>query len=229
MLRIGGCLFRTAFLRRSGSKNFNCEIGAKTNMKEIFSDGLFDIYVSRDLAFMNFYHLVLGENGHHQKEVFLQITMPMTPHGFFGMYDTAKSLMDHFVRNGLFGMKKAEPAKRTAVPAGEKKAEKKSAKSAPAKKAEAKPATKSAPGKKEAAPAKKETAPAEKAEAKPAPAPAKKAEAKPAAKSAAKPAPAPAKKAEAKPAAKPAPAKKPEAKAAAPAKKTAAKGKKPAK
>ena len=63
-------------------QNFNCEIGAKTNMKEIFSDGLFDIYVSHGLAFMNFYHLVLGENGHHQKEVFLQITMPMTPHGF---------------------------------------------------------------------------------------------------------------------------------------------------
>ena len=104
-------------------------------MKEIFSDGLFDIYVSHGLAFMNFYHLVLGENGHHQKEVFLQITMPMTPHGFFGMYDTAKSLMDHFVRNGLFGMKKAEPAKQTVVPAAEKKAEKKSAKPAPAKKA----------------------------------------------------------------------------------------------
>lgn len=180
-------------------------------MKEIFSDGLFDIYVSRDLAFLNFYHLVLGENGRHQREVFLQITMPMTPHGFFGMYDTAKSLLDHFVRNGLYGTKKAEPAKQIAVPAGEKKAEKKSAKPAPAKKAEAKPAAKSTPVKKEAAPAKK-------AEAKPAPAPVK--------KTAAKPAPAPAKKAEAKPAAKPAPAKKPEAKVAAPAKKPAAKAKK---
>jgi len=169
-------------------------------MKEIFSDGLSDIYVSRGLAYLDFYHLVPNEQGRHEPVVFLRITIPLSLKGFFGLIQTGDAVVNHLIDIGILSEKQieSESAKKDAAPVSGKKAEKKSA---PAKKAEAKPASK------------------------PAPAPAKKAEAKPAAK----PAPAPAKKAEAKPAAKPAPAKKAAPAASAPAKKPAAKGKKPAK
>ena len=165
-------------------------------MKEIFIDGLSDIYVTRGLTFLDFYHLVPGENGHHEQEVSLRITLPMTREGFLALFNSGNTLLKHLVKTGTITLKPA--GSQSAAPVSTKKAEAKPAANpapAPAKKAEAKPA------------------------AKPAPAPAKKAEAKPAAK----PAPAPAKKAEAKPAAKPAPAKKA---APAPAKKPAAKAKK---
>ena len=159
-------------------------------MKEIFIDGLSDIYVTRGLAFLDFYHLVPGKDGHHEQEVFLRITLPMTREGFLALFHSGYSLLNHLVKTGTLTLKPAESAKLGSAPVA-------------AKKAEAKPAAKPAP-----APAKKAEA---KPAAKPAPAPAKKAEAKPVAKTA----PAPAKKAETKPAAKtaPAPAKKPAAKA----------------
>ena len=192
-------------------------------MKEIFTDGIADIILSRGLVSIDFYHLLpKGDKGPHQSVPFLRLTIPVN--GLFGLYDTSKTVLNHLIDTGVFTAKPV--SKKDVAPAVEKKAGKKPA---PAKKAEAKSAAKPAP-----APAKKaETKPV----AKPAPAPAKKAEAKPVAK----PAPAPAKKAEAKPVAKPAPApaKKAEAKPAAklapapakkavpvPAKKPAAKGKK---
>lgn len=181
-------------------------------MKEIYSDGISDIFVSRGLAYLDFYHLVPDASGHHEQVPFLRLTIPMTLKGFFGMVQTGHDVLNHLIEAGRIIPVKSEPVENAAEPVAEKKPGKKGSKSAPAKKADAKPAAKPAP------------APAKKAEMKPAakPAPAKKADAKPAAK----PAPAPAKKSETKPAAKPAPAKKSETKTAA---KPAAKGKKTAK
>ena len=177
-------------------------------MKEIYSDGIFDIFVSRGLAYLDFYHLVPDANGHHEQVPFLRLTMPMTMKGFFGMVQTGHDVLKHLIDAGLIIPVKSEPVEVAAEPVAEKKPGKKGSKSAPAKKADAKPAP---------APAKTSDA---KPAAKPAPAPAKKSDAKPAAK------PAPAKKSETKPAAKPALAKKAEPKSAA---KPAAKGKKTAK
>ena len=195
--------------------NFNCELEQKTNMKEIFTDGVADIILTHGLVLIDFFHLEQENGPKHQPVPFLRLTLPVN--GLLDLYDTSKSVYDHLFEIGVFRTQPNQPdeTKKVAAPAVEKKAEAKSAakKAAPAKKTEAKPAAK------KAAPAKKaETKPA----AKPAPAPAKKAETKPAAK----PAPAPAKKVETKPAAKPAPAKKAEAKPAvkpAPAKKVEAK------
>jgi len=217
--------------------NFNCELEQKTNMKEIFTDGVADIILSHGLVLIDFYHLELEGGPKHQPVPFLRLTIPLS--GLFDLHDMSQSVFNHLVKVGVFRKEQVQPAgtEKAVAPAAEKKAEKKQEKkSAPAKKAESKPAVKPAPAsakKADAKPAAKSApASAKKAEAKPAakpaPAPAKKAESKPAAK------PAPAKKAEAKPAAKPAPAsaKKAEAKPAAkpaPAKKPAAKAKKPAK
>ena len=161
-------------------------------MKEIYSDGLFDIYVARGLAYLDFYHLIPDAAGHHEQVPFLRLTLPLTLKGFFGLVQTGDNVLRHLIEAGVVTVtpSEPEPAEKAAEPVAGKKPGKKDAKPAPAKKAEAKPAAKPAP-----APAKKAEA---KPAAKPAPAPAKKAEAKPAAK----PAPAPAKKAEAKPAAK---------------------------
>ena len=145
-------------------------------MKEIYSDGLFDIFVSRGLAYLDFYHLVPDENGHHEQVPFLRVTIPMTLKGFFGMVQTGDTVLNHLIEAGIVIPVESEPEAKAAEPVAEAKAPKKGSKSAPAKKPAAKPA------------------------AKPAPAPAKKADAKPAAK----PALAPAKKAEPKSAAKPA-------------------------
>ena len=134
-------------------------------MKEIFIDGLSDIYVTRGLTFLDFYHLVPGENGHHEQEVFLRITIPMTREGFLALFNSGNTLLKHLVKTGTITLKPAESAKQSAAPA-------------PAKKAEAKPAAKTAP-----APAKKAEA---KPAAKPAPAPAKKVAPAPAKKPAAK-------------------------------------------
>ena len=165
-------------------------------MKEIFSDGLTDIYVSRGLAYFTFFHLIPDETGRHVPVSFLRITIPVTKQGLFGLVQTGETVLNQLVDLGVFQAEPVEPVN-DAAPAVEKKS------------------------KKASAPAKKEA----KAAAKPAPAPAKKADVKPAAKatvkSAEKPAPAPAKKAEAKPAAKPAAAKKAEAKPAAKGKKSA--------
>ena len=180
--------------------NFNSELEQKTNMKEIFTDGIADIILSHGLVLIDFYHLELAGGPKHQRVPFLRLTIPLN--GLLDLYDMSKSVLDHLVKVGIYTKETVQLAgTKKAAPAAEKKAEKKpEKKSAPAKKSEAKPA------------------------AKPAPAPAKKSEAKPAAKSA----PAPAKKSEAKPAAKPAPA--PAKKAApASAKKPAAKAKKSAK
>ena len=106
-------------------------------MKEIFIDGLSDIYVTRGLAFLDFYHLVPGENGHHEQEVFLRVTVPMTREGFLALFNSGNTLLKHLVKTGTITLKPAESAKQSAAPA-------------PAKKAEAKPAAKPAP-----APAKK--------------------------------------------------------------------------
>ena len=142
-------------------------------MKEIFIDGLSDIYVTRGLAFLDFYHLVPGKDGRHEQEVFLRITLPMTREGFLALFHSGNTLLNHLVKTGTLTVKPVESAKQSAAPAAEKKTEKKPA---PAKKAEAKPAAKPAP------------APAKKAEVKPAakPAPAKKAAPAPAKKPAAK-------------------------------------------
>ena len=174
-------------------------------MKEIFTDGIADIFFSRGLISIDFYHLEVEGASKPQRVPFFRLTLPMT--GLLDMRNLSKSVLDHLIEVGYYKkLAQAGETKNAAAPAAaEKKVEKKAEKKAapvkkaapapvPAKKAEAKPA------------------------AKPAPAPAKKVEAKPAAK----PAPAPAKKAEAKPAA---PAKK-AAPAPAPAKKNAAKGKK---
>ena len=134
-------------------------------MKEIFIDGLSDIYVTRGLTFLDFYHLVPGENGHHEQEVFLRITIPMTREGFLALFNSGNTLLKHLVKTGTITLKPAESAKQSAAPA-------------PAKKAEAKPVAKPAP-----APAKKAEA---KPAAKPAPAPAKKVVPAPAKKPAAK-------------------------------------------
>ena len=123
-------------------------------MKEIFIDGLSDIYVTRGLTFLDFYHLVPGENGRHEQEVFLRITVPMTREGFLAMFNSGKALLRHLVNTGTLSLKPAESAKQNTAPAPVKKVEKKSA---PAKKAEAKPAAKPAP-----APAKKPAAKAKK-------------------------------------------------------------------
>jgi hypothetical protein len=185
----------------------------KTNMKEIYTDGIADIILSHGLVLIDFFHLELEAGSKPQPVPILRLTLPVD--GILDLHDMSKSVFDHLVKVGVIKKKPVQPAgtKKAAAPAVEKKPEKKAAKPAPAKKAEDKPAAKPA------------SAPAKKTEAKPAakPAvPAKKAEAKPAAK----PAPAPAKKADAKPAAKPAPAKKA---APAPEKKPAAKAKKSAK
>ena len=195
--------------------NFNCELEQKTNMKEIFTDGVADIILTHGLVLIDFFHLEQENGPKHQPVPFLRLTLPVN--GLLDLYDTSKSVYDHLFEIGVFRTQPNQPdeTKKVAAPAVEKKAEAKSAakKAAPAKKTEAKPAAK------KAAPAKKaETKPA----AKPAPAPAKKVETKPAAK------PAPAKKAEAKPAVKPAPAKKVEAKPAAKAPAPAAKKAAPA-
>ena len=228
MLRIGS-LVSDCVSPMFRDLNFNCELEKKTNMKEIYTDGIADIILSHGLVLIDFSHLELEGGPKHQHVPFLRLTLPLD--GFLGLHDTSKSVFDHLVNVGVFMKDTVQPAgtKKAAAPSIEKKTEKKpEKKSAPAKKAESKPAAKPAQ-----APAKKaEVKPA----AKPAPAPAaKKAEAKPAAKPVV-----PAKKAEAKPAAKPAvPAKKAEAKPAAkaapapakkaapsPAKKTVAKAKK---
>ena len=154
-------------------------------MKEIYSDGISDIFVSRGLAYLDFYHLVPDASGHHEQVPFLRLTIPMTLKGFFGMVQTGHDVLNHLIEAGRIIPVKSEPVENAAEPVAEKKPGKKGSKSAPAKKADAQPAAKKA----DAQPA-----------AKPAPAPAKKAEMKPAAK----PAPAPAKKSETKPAAKPA-------------------------
>ena len=119
-------------------------------MKEIFIDGLSDIYVTRGLTFLDFYHLVPGEDGHHEQEVFLRITVPMTRDGFLALFNSCNTLLQHLTKNGASALKSVEPAKKSVAPAAEKKAEKKPV---PAKKAEAKPAAKPAP-----APAKKPAA-----------------------------------------------------------------------
>ncbi len=135
-------------------------------MEELYSDGIADIYVARGLAFLDFYHLMPDENGHHKRETFLRVTIPMTMQGLFGLINTGDTVVKRLVASGVFVSKPIESA-----PVPEKKA---SAAKKTDKKPAAKPAAKPAP-----APAKKAEA---KPAAKPAPAPAKKAEAKPAAK-----------------------------------------------
>ena len=129
-------------------------------MKEIYSDGLFDIYVARGLAYLDFYHLIPDAAGHHEQVPFLRLTLPLTLKGFFGLVQTGDNVLRHLIEAGVVTVtpSEPEPAEKAAEPVAGKKPGKKDAKPAPAKKAEAKPA------------------------AKPAPAPAKKAEAKPAAK-----------------------------------------------
>ena len=132
-------------------------------MKEIFTDGVADILLSRGLVSIDFFHYdSLEEKGPLRNVPFFRITLPLN--GLLGLFDTSKTVVENLVKAGVFIAEPAQPAgaNKDAAPAVEKKAEKKAAKSAPAKKAEAKPAAKPAP-----APAKKVApAPAKKPAAK---------------------------------------------------------------
>ncbi|MBO7400143.1 MAG: hypothetical protein J6U75_02925 [Clostridia bacterium] len=128
--------------------NFNCELEQKTNMKEIFTDGIADIILSHGLVLIDFYHLELAGGPKHQRVPFLRLTIPLN--GLLDLYDMSKSVLDHLVKAGIYTKETVQPAG-TKEAAVEKKTEKKpEKKSAPAKKSEAKPAAKPAP-----APAKK--------------------------------------------------------------------------